>query len=430
MPDSLNDSYYAATAHAWETQASLKGKASCDVCVVGGGFTGLSAALACAEQGLSVILLEAETIGFGASGRNGGQLIPGLRWSMREIDAEFGRERAKAIFDLAWSAVERVNSRISKHNIDCDLKAGHVEAAYKPAHFGDMQREAAFLSRTFGLDSMDVIPPADMGKHISGGDYHGGVYDRKGGHFHPLNYAMGLAAAARDAGVQIYEHAPVSGFMDNRDNRDNRDNGIDVFAGDEGVRAKHLIVATDAWIGDIVPDLGRYTVPIMNYNIATVPLADADRLLPSDAAIADSRFVLNYFRLSSDKRMIFGGGEKYVQTPPADIGAFVRKHMTAVFPSLANTPIDYAWGGAVAVTSNRLPHIGRQGNVFFAHGFSGHGALVTTLAGELMAEAVVGTMGRFDVFASLPHTRFPGGKWLARPLATLGLLYYAMRDRL
>ena len=168
----------------------------------------------------------------------------------------------------------------------------------------------------------------------------------------------------------------------------------------------------------------------MNYNIATAPLPDGDELLPSDAAVADSRFVLNYFRLSADKRMIFGGGEKYVQSPPADIGAFVRKHMAAVFPSLANTPIDYAWGGAVAVTSNRLPHMGRKGNVFFAHGFSGHGALITTLAGELMAEAVVGTMERFDVFASLPHSRFPGGKWLARPLATLGLLDYAMRDRL
>lgn len=184
------------------------------------------------------------------------------------------------------------------------------------------------------------------------------------------------------------------------------------------------------WIGDVAPELSSYTIPIMNYNIATAPLPNADHLLPSDAAVADSRFVLNYFRLSADKRLIFGGGEKYVQTPPADIGAFVRKHMVEVFPSLADVPIDYAWGGAVGVTANRLPHMGRKGNIFYAHGFSGHGALVTTLAGELMAEAVVGTMERFDVFASLPHSRFPGGKWLARPLATLGLLYYAMRDRL
>ena len=422
MRDPLNNSYYAASANAWETQGAFLGDVKCDVCVVGGGFTGLSTALACAEQGLSVILLEAETIGFGASGRNGGQLIPGLRWSMQEIDAEFGRERARAIFDLAWSAVARVNARIAKHGIQCDLKSGHMEAAYKPAHFNDMQREAAFLNAHFGWTSIDVVQPTDMGRHINGGDYHGGVYDRQGGHFHPLNYALGLAKAALDAGAVIYENSRVLAVEQNQK--------VTVTLSSGQVEATHVVIATDAWVGDIAPELGRYTVPIMNYNVATAPLPDADELLPSDAAVADSRFVLNYFRLSADKRMIFGGGEKYVQTPPADIGAFVRKHMAAVFPSLANTPIDYAWGGAVAVASNRLPHMGRKGNVFYAHGFSGHGALVTTLAGELMAEAVVGTLERFDVFANLPHTRFPGGKLFARPLATLGLLYYAMRDRL
>jgi gamma-glutamylputrescine oxidase len=422
MPDPLNDSYYRATANPWETLPSLKGEENCDVCIVGGGFTGLSAALGCAEKGLSVILLEAETIGFGASGRNGGQLIPGLRWSMREIDAEFGRERAQAIFDLAYSAVERVNDRIAKHDIHCDLKSGHLEAAYKPGHFGDMQRDAAFLNTQFGWDSIEVVQPDEMAKHINGGNYHGGVYDRKGGHFHPLNYASGLAKAALAAGVAIYEGSRTVSVKN--------DQKVTVtFCGGK-VSAGHVVIATDAWTGDIAPDLGSYTVPIMNYNIATAPLPETSMLLPSDAAVADSRFVLNYFRLSADKRMIFGGGEKYVQTPPADIRAFVRKHMVEVFPSLADVPIDYAWGGAVGVTANRLPHMGREGNVFYAHGFSGHGALVTTLAGELMAEALIGTMERFDVFANLPHSRFPGGKWLARPLATLGLLYYAMRDRL
>lgn len=422
MRDPLNNSYYVASATAWETQGAFLGDVKCDVCVVGGGFTGLSTALACAEKGLSVILLEAETIGFGASGRNGGQLIPGLRWSMQEIDAEFGRERAKAIFDLAWSAVARVNARVAKHDIQCDLKSGHLEAAYKPAHFNDMQREAAFLNTHFGWNSIDVVQATDMSQHINGGDYHGGVYDRQGGHFHPLNYTLGLAKAALDADAVIYENSRVLSIEQSKK--------VIVTLSSGQVEATHVVIATDAWAGDVAPELGSYTVPIMNYNIATAPLPDADELLPSDAAVADSRFVLNYFRLSADKRVIFGGGEKYVQTPPADIGAFVRKHMAAVFPSLANTPIDYAWGGAVAVTSNRLPHMGRKGNVFYAHGFSGHGALVTTLAGELMAEALVGTLGRFDVFANLPHTRFPGGKLFARPLATLGLLYYAMRDRL
>lgn len=421
MPDPLNDSYYAATANAWETQPEFEGDAEYDVAVIGGGFTGLSAALACAEKGLKVALLEAKTIGFGASGRNGGQLIPGLRWSMREIDAEFGRDRAQAMFDLAYGAVDRVKSRIAKHGIQCDLKSGHLEAAYKPAHFDAMKRDAEFLTEQFGWES-EIVQPQGIGRHINGGGYQGGIYDRQGGHFHPLNYALGLAQAAKATGVEIFENTPVTLMYDMH--------GVELFAGRGIVSANSAIIATDTWMGDLDGDLGRYTVPIMNYNIATVPLADAGQLLPGDAAVADSRFVLNYFRLSADKRMIFGGGEKYMQTPPADIGAFVRKHMTEVFPSLADVRIDYAWGGAVGVTANRLPHMGRKGNIFYAHGFSGHGALVTTLAGELMAEAVVGTMERFDVFASLPHSRFPGGKWLARPLATLGLLWYAMRDRL
>jgi gamma-glutamylputrescine oxidase len=418
----LANSYYAATAQAWETQASLASAEDCDIVVIGGGFSGLSAALACAEKGLSVILLEANSIGFGASGRNGGQLIPGLRWSMREIDVEFGRARAQAIFDLAYSAVGRVKSRIAEHHIPCDAKVGHLEAAYKAAHFDTMQRDAAYLAKHFSWEA-EIVLPKDIGQHINGGGYHGGIYDAQGGHFHPLNYALGLAKAAQKAGVRIYENTAAQAPVD-------RGTHVEIRAGAGALTAKHVIMAADTWTGGIAPELSGYTVPIMNYNIATAPLPDADQLLPSDAAIADSRFVLNYFRLSADKRLIFGGGEKYVQQPPKDIAAFVRKHMVQVFPSLAQIPIDYAWGGAVGVTMNRLPHMGRTGNVFYAHGFSGHGALVTTLAGELIAEAVVGTMSRFDLFANLPHSRFPGGKWLSRPLATLGLLYYAMRDRL
>lgn len=422
MVDPLNNSYYQATARAWTPQPSLTEHISCDVVVVGGGFTGVCAALALAEKGMSVILLEMATIGFGASGRNGGQLIPGLRWSMKAIDAAFGRARAKAIFDLAWGASNRVEKRISQHNINCDLKSGHLEAAYKPEHMPDMVREAEFLDRAFGWDSIDIVAPQDMHKHINGGNYAGALYDKRGGHFHPLNYVLGLAQAALAAGVRIFENSGVLAL----------DDGVKVSARTAKgcVTASYAVNATDAWMGDVDYDLGRYTIPIMNYNIATAPLVAADQLLPSDAAVADSRFVLNYFRLSSDKRMIFGGGEKYVQRPPADIAGFVRRHMTDVFPTLSAVSIDYAWGGVVAVTMNRLPHMGRKGHIFYAHGFSGHGALVTTLAGELIADALTGTAGQFDVFANLPSRRFPGGRLLARPLATLGLLYYAMRDRL
>ncbi len=373
--------------------------------MIGGGFTGLSAALACAERGFSVILIEREHIGFGASGRNGGQLIPGLRWSASELEQAFGRERADALFDLCWRD-NRVTARIEKHGIDCDLKAGHLEAAWTPKDFDAMRREADYLASRFSYQT-DPIARADMGAHIASPLYQGGVFDPQGGHFHPLNYALGLAKAAEAAGVRIWERQRVQQIAGSSDGSN------ELLTEQAIVGARYVIDATDSWIGEVEPDLGRYTVPIMNYNIATAPLANADALLPSDAAVADSRFVLNYFRLSADKRLIFGGGERYSQTPPHDIAAFVRPFMAEVFPHVADIDIDYGWGGAVAVTINRLPHIGRRGNVFFAHGFSGHGALVTTLAGELIAEALAGTAERLTCSPICPRSPSPAANGCA-----------------
>ena len=424
MPDSLNKTLYAATANEFGQLPTLNGGHQADLCVIGGGFTGLSTALCAAEAGMSVILLEAERIGFGASGRNGGHLIPGLRWSMRDLAAAFGVERARAIMGVALAARDSVHDRIKKHGITCDLKPGHLEAAHKPAHFQEMCREVEFRRQELADESLEIVQPADIGHHVGTSSYHGGVLDRNGGHFHPLNYALGLASAGLDAGVRMYERSRVTRLDDS--------GSVVVDTGTGSVKAKRVVIACDSWTGDLVPELGRNTVPIMNYNVATAPLGEdlAAAILPGDVAVADSRFVLNYYRLSADRRLIFGGGEKYGQRPPADIGAFVRRYMIQLFPSLESVPIDYGWGGAVAVTANRLPHFGRQGNCYFAQGFSGHGALLTTLAGELIVEAITGNAKRFDLFANLPHSRFPGGKLLQRPLATLGLLWYALRDRL
>lgn len=424
MPDPLNNSYYAASANAFARLATLEGAHKTDLCVLGGGYTGLSTALSAAEAGFSVILLEAETIGFGASGRNGGQLIPGLRWSMQELATAFGMERARAIFGAALAARDSVHRRIVTHRIACGLKAGHLEAAHKPAHFDAMCREAEFRAREMGDESLEIIQPREMARHVGTIHYHGGILDRQGGHFHPLNYALGLADAGLAAGVRMFEQSRVLGLKD--------DEHVEIVTARGSVSAARAVIACDSWAGDVLPVLGRYTVPIMNYNIATAPLdrEHAQAILPGDVAVADSRFVLNYYRLSEDNRMIFGGGERYVQRPPSDIGSFVRQHMERLFPSLKGIPVDYGWGGAVNVTANRLPHFGRVGNCYFAHGFSGHGALLTTLAGEVIVEALAGTSRRFDLFANIPHSRFPGGKWLQRPLATLGLLWYALRDRL
>ncbi|MBL0915977.1 MAG: FAD-binding oxidoreductase, partial [Sphingopyxis sp.] len=271
MTDPLNHSYYAATSHAWRPRDFDGDNCSCDVAVIGGGFTGLSAALACAERGFSVILIEREHIGFGASGRNGGQLIPGLRWSASELEEEFGRDRADALFDFCWRD-NRVKARIEKHGIACDLKAGHLEAAWTPKDFDAMRREAEFLATRFGYQS-DIVTKNDMGTHIASPLYHGGVHDPQGGHFHPLNYAIGLAQAAEAAGVRIWEKERAYRITDNVE-------GPGVMTDRAHVGARYVIDATDSWIGEVEPDLGRYTVPIMNYNIATAPLDAAQSRLP------------------------------------------------------------------------------------------------------------------------------------------------------
>lgn len=424
MTDPLANSYYAATAAPFPAQPALAGAVSADICVIGGGFTGLSAALAAAEAGHAVVLLEAERIGFGASGRNGGQLIPGLNRSAIELADRFGLDRTIALYKLALTARASVYGRIDRHGIACDRKSGHLEAAHKPAHFEELKREAEFRVERLCAHGIEIIAPHDMTAHVGTGSYAGGWLDRTGGHFHPLNYALGLAKAALSAGVLIHEASPAIRI----------DDGSEVTVTTAGgvVHAKSVVIACDSWNGNLEPELGRYTVPIMNYNIATAPLDrhHAAQLIPGDVAVADTRFVLNYFRLSADKRMIFGGGEKYSQRPPADIAGFVRPYMTSLFPSLAKVPIDYAWGGAVSVSASRLPHFGRRGNCWFAQGFSGLGALLTTLAGELIAEAIDGKTERFNLFAEIEHRRFPGGELLQKPLASLGLIWFALKDRL
>lgn len=420
----MGGNFYSATRNCHFAHGQLQGDHQTDVCVIGGGFSGVSAALALAERGYQVVLLEAETIGFGASGRNGGQLIPGLRWSMPEIFQHFGADRGKQIYEVVRTAQTLVQDRIKKHSIDCDLKSGHFAAAHRPQHFDDMCREVDFLRTRLNDDSVCAISRADVHLHVGASHYFGGIYDSSGGHFHPLNYVLGLANAARLAGVSIFENSRVLSI--------NEGSTPTVVTPNGSVSARYIVLACDTEMGAIDREIGGYAIPIMNYNVATAPLSDniANKILPSDASVADSRFVLNYFRLSADKRLIFGGGERYSATPPHDITQFVRPYIASVFPALRDVQIDYGWGGAVGVTMNRLPHLGRRKNIFFAHGFSGHGALTTTLAGELMAEALSGAAERFDMFASLPHRKFPGGKHLRKPLAALGLLWFALRDRL
>ena len=417
-------SYYAATANPFPDQPQLVGDCSADVVVVGGGFTGLSAALHAAEAGFSVVLLESQRIGWGASGRNGGQMIPGMRWGAADLAAKFGDDQTRELVGLANLAGDMVKGRIERHGIACDLRHGHLNAAVKPAHLEDMKRELDCLDRLLGYQGARIVSAQDVPEYVASSGYHGGFFDANGGHLHPLNYALGLAGAAIAAGVRIFENSAVTAM----------DHAGPVIATTAlgMVTARHGVLACDAFMGELDPKLGAMTMPVANYNVATVPLGEdrARALIPSGAAISDSKFVLNYYRLSADNRLIFGGGEKYSPRPPADVEGFVRPYLEGVFPQLKGVGIDYGWGGMVGVTLNRLPHFGRIGNSFFAHGWSGHGVLLTTLAGQLIAEAMQGTANRFDLFAKLPGRPFPGGPLLRHPLYVAGMLYYALRDRL
>lgn len=392
--------------------------------VVGGGFTGLSAALTAAEAGYSVILLEAKRIGWGASGRNGGQMIPGMRWSATDLVETFGAERAKPLVQLGLEATERVRGRIARHEIDCDLRDGHFQAAWKKSHLEDMRRERDLLSSLVGYEGVRIVERGEVADVVASDAYHGGTFDAHGGHMHPLNYALGLAKAAEAHGVRIFEESPALTM----------DHGgpVLVTTPNGKVAARHGILACDSDVGSVEPSLGQAMMPVVNYNVTTRVLdeGEAMALIPSNASIAESRFVLNYYRLTADNRLIFGGGEKYSPRPPRSIKDFVRPHIERIFPQLRGIALDHAWGGTIGVTMNRLPQFGRIGETFFAHGYSGHGVLLTTLAGELMVDAMRGHAERFDLLANLPKRQFPGGKLLRHPLYVLGMLWFALRDRL
>jgi gamma-glutamylputrescine oxidase len=425
-------SYYAATANPFAPAPELIGAIDADVCVVGGGVTGLSAALHARARGFSVVLVEGGRIGWGASGRNGGQMIPGLRQSAVTLIARYGATRARMLFDLALEARALTHELIETHKIACDLRdTGHLTLAARPGDVEDMAREAEALAGVMKYSRARVMSGTETHHEIGSPLYHGALLDEGGGHLHPLNYALGLADAARAAGVQIFERSPVAARARDAGVRATpRGTGFHAQTPRGAVSARYGVLACDSRIGDVDARFSGVVMPVANYICVTAPVREARLLIARDRAVSDSRFVVNYFRLTPDGRMLFGGGERYSPRPPSDIASFVRRHMARVFPRLATAPIDYAWGGMVSITRTRLPHIGRRGETFFAHGYSGQGVLLSALAGKLIAEAMAGTAERFDVFASLDPQPFPGGAALRDPLYVLGMAYYALRDRL
>jgi len=427
-PEPHVPSYYAASIAAAAERPALGGDVRADVCVVGAGFTGLSAALELAERGYRVVVLEAERVAWGASGRNGGQIGSGYPSSMARLSRWVGRDDARRLFDLAEAAKALIRTRVERHDIDCELKPGNFQAALKPRHMEEIKATREFWSDTFGYQGLVLAESGAAAlAYVNSPRYIGGLYDPGVGHLHPLKYALGLAAAAEAAGASLYEGSPVTALQ-----------GLGAGAGQVTaetpggrVVADHLILCGNAYLGDLVPQIRRLYVPVGSYIVATEPLGEdrAAQVIPADCAVFDSNHILNYYRLSADRRLLFGGRSGTSPFREPDPKGFLGARIRALFPQIADTSIDYAWGGTLAMTASRMPQVGRLGSrVTFAQGYSGEGVAMSGLVGQVLAEAVAGQMARFDLFDRLPHRAFPGGRMLQKPALALGLLWYSLCD--
>ena len=405
----------------------LAGSESCDVCVIGGGYTGLSTALNLVERGFDSVVLEANKVGWGASGRNGGQVGSGLNWSQKELEIEFGHDRASQFWKLCEQAKQEVVRRIERHRIDCDFKRGVLAAAVTKKAAKAYREKVDHLRINYSYDSIRYIESTEIREMLGTDKYLAGILDTSSGHLHPLNLAIGLANAAVDANARIYENSTMSGYKKIKD-------GYVVTTEQGGeVHAKYIVFACNAYIDRASPTISRFIMPFTSYIIATEPLSEkvAHRINRDDVAVFDSRFCLDYYRLSSDRRLLFGGAERYLPTDPSDINRMVRPRVLYLYPELRDTKIDYAWGGRIAITMNRLPSIGCiDGNVYYAQGFSGHGVALTNIVGKILAQAITGSAEGFDVFASIPHRGFTGGRYLRWPIHILTMLFFKMRDNL
>ncbi|WP_397455366.1 NAD(P)/FAD-dependent oxidoreductase [Pseudomonas versuta] len=419
-------SYYAASSLPQPDHPVLQGEHVADVCVVGGGFSGLNTALELAERGMSVIVLEAHKIGWGASGRNGGQLIRGVGHGLEQFEGIIGKDGVRQMKLMGLEAVEIVRQRVERYNIACDLTWGYCDLANKPRDLEGFAEEAEEL-RGLGYRHETRLLQANEVRSVVGSDrYVGGLVDMGSGHLHPLNLALGEAAAAAQLGVKLFENSAVT--------RIDYGPEVRVHTAQGSVRAKSLVLGCNAYLKDLNPQLSGKVLPAGSYIIATEPLSEAQAhaLLPQNMAVCDQRVALDYYRLSADRRLLFGGACHYSGRDPQDIGAYMRPKMLDVFPHLANVKIDYQWGGMIGIGANRLPQIGRlpdQPNVYFAQAYSGHGVNATHLAGKLLAEAISGQQSHgFDLFAKVPHITFPGGKYLRSPLLALGMLWHRLKE--
>jgi gamma-glutamylputrescine oxidase len=419
------NSYYVATAATDLHFAPLAGSTRCDVCIVGGGLAGLSAAIDLRRAGLDVVVLEGMQVGWGASGRNGGQALNGLACDMSVVRGQLGETAARAIWDMTVEAVQLIHERRTSFGIDCHWQAGYLAAAIGARRARELREATQELERRYGYTGMQYIEGAAVRDWIANARYAALAHDPRGGHLHPLLYTQGLARAAAGLGVRIHEST--------RATRLERGGAPAVHTAQGEVRCSQVLLAGNVYLEGLAPQIGDRIMPVGTFIAASAVLGKerAQALIPSRSAVCDTQFVLDYYRLSADDRMLFGGRVSYSTLAPGNLAASMSRRMVTVFPQLAGVPVEYSWGGYVDITVNRAPDFGRiDSNIYYLQGFSGHGLALTGLAGRVAAEAIRGNAERFDLFARIRHRAFPGGRALRTPALVLAMAWFRLRDLL
>lgn len=428
MAEAHTGSYYAATATAYEGFPRLEGQIDADVVVIGGGFTGVNSAIELADRGLRVVLLEANRIGWGASGRNGGQITGSLSGDAA-MKTEFRRSLGEAaddfIWDLRWRGHAIIRERVARFGIDCDLTPGHLQAAINPSHIPELRAMAAEAQRRGMADEVDWVEGPALRELAETPLYLGGVYNRRNMHVHSLNLAIGEALGAAGLGVRLFEDSEVTGFtMGNRP-------VVSTALGQ--VSCDMILLAGNAYHHLGQGRMRGALFPASLGIVATEPLSEetARAINPRNIAIYDNRFILDYHRLTADRRLIFGGGTNYSGRASRDIRAELRPAIERTYPRLKGIGLEFGWTGQVGIIPNRIPHLGRIApNVFYAEGYSGHGIATTHIVAGIMADAMTGTLGEFDVFDAVQRLRLPFGRWAAHQALALGMWYFKMKERL
>lgn len=425
-------SYYDASAAREQNFPPLQGEVSCDIAIVGGGLAGLSTALELTERGFKVAVLEAQQIGWGASGRNGGQAIHGLACEQSVIESQLGLDASRQIWNMTLESLDIIKQRCERYQIDCDWQEGFLSVAVNARKAASLNAWREHMAKVYDFP-LRWIDRSELPSMINSPRFHGGVFDPRSGHLHPLKYSLGLAKAASASGVQIFEHSAASKIVRGARNI--------VHTAQGQVSAKHVVLAGNVYLQGLAPVLASRIMPVGTYIVGSEPMGDgvADDLIPSRAAICDTNFVLDYFRTTPDQRLLYGGRVSYSTLTPSNLAQSIRSRLLKTFPQLGALKIEYAWGGFVDITMNRAPDFGRldqrtgdarDAGIYYLQGFSGHGLALTGLAGRVVAQAIHGDAGRFDTFARLRHRSFPGGPWLRTPALVLGMAYYRLKDLL